>query len=488
MSQKSNKLEFRGGVKNALIPVVVFFGFSILFSIVFRAFEMPALAMGAIFGLLIGGLFTKKGEYDHYWSSVTNGAKESIGVVIILLVIGMFSQLISVSNISGSFAWLAYELNVGVNLFTALTFIFCAIIATATGGSLGTMTACFPIFFPAGVLLGGNPSALAGAIISGAAFGDNIAPISDTTVVSAGSQEYQNKKGVADIIGVVASRLKYALIGGVLTFFAFLFFSGGEQVSGEATGLLQGNMGPRGLVMLIPVAIMLFVAIKHGSLYLAITIALISGLIIGLIFQVITFSDIITVNEGVPAGLLVDGISGMMGISVLVIGIFGIMGVLSEAGVLDGAVNWISNSRLGKTVPGTEIAMMIGITVTEVLFSGLTSPAIATFGKVQNNLGKRAGLHPYRRANLLDGFAQTIALTVPFSSIFVLLGSQLTMGYEFVEQVSIFGVSQYMLYSYFLFIVLLVSIFTGWGRTYEGKNGEPVKESAYMNLGKVKGK
>ena len=76
--------------------------------------------------------------------------------------------------------------------------------------------------YPAGLALGAHPGILAGAIISGAAFGDNLAPISDTTICSAASQ------GV-DVPGVVRSRLKYALAAAALTIAAITVAGGGAE-------------------------------------------------------------------------------------------------------------------------------------------------------------------------------------------------------------------------------------------------------------------
>ena len=85
------------------------------------------------------------------------------------------------------------------------------------------------------------------------------------------------------------------------------------------------------------------------------------------------------------------------------------------------------------------------------------------------------GLHPYRRANLLDGFANSLAVTVPFLSVFVFVGTSLTGGYDFVEPLSLTQVAGHMFYSMILFVVLLASIITGWGRIYEGPGGKPEK-------------
>ena len=61
-----------------------------------------------------------------------------------------------------------------------------------------------PLIYPAGVGSGVQPAVLVGAILGGATFGDNISPVSDTTIASATTQD-------ADLGGVVRSRMRYAL-------------------------------------------------------------------------------------------------------------------------------------------------------------------------------------------------------------------------------------------------------------------------------------
>ncbi|MBO6164736.1 MAG: Na+/H+ antiporter NhaC family protein [Lachnospiraceae bacterium] len=469
------KLEFRGGIIAVFVPVLIFLFFCILYFVVYKAFEMYALAMGAFVGLLVGALFAKPGQYDRFWEAVYEGAREAIPVGILLLIIGMFSAMVKATNISTGFVWLAEKVGVGGGLFTAFTFFAVCVIATATGSSLGTMFTCFPIFYPAGVLMGSNPAYLAAAIVCGGIFGDNLAPISDTTIISAGTQEYTNREGMADVGGCVASRLKYSLAAGIPTFLLFWLLGGGGSVGSGAQEILLENMNPKPLVMLIPVAVMLGTAIVTRNIYKAITVGLLLGTVIGLATGLLTPASVISVADGAPVGFLTDGVSSMMATVVLVLSVYGIMGVLTAAGVLDRIAEAILESSLGKTARGTEIAMMLGISATTLIFGGVTSASMATFGKIQNEIGKRAGLHPYRRANLLDGFANAIVLAVPFLSVFVLIGSMLTGGYDFVDPVSLTQVAGHMIYCYLLFAVLLVSVITGWGRIYEGPDGKPEK-------------
>ena len=76
-SETPDRLEFRGGWGTAFIPVGIFLFFCILYFIVFQAFEMYALAMGALVALLVGALFVKKGQYERFWEAAYTGAKES---------------------------------------------------------------------------------------------------------------------------------------------------------------------------------------------------------------------------------------------------------------------------------------------------------------------------------------------------------------------------------------------------------------------------
>ena len=132
------------------------------------------------------------------------------------------------------------------------------------------------VLYPAGVALGGSPAPLAGAIISGGAFGDNLAPISDTTICSATSQD-------VDVPGVVKSRLKYALVAGALTIVAIVIY--GYVAGGHAEGPVSAyEYDPMTLTMLIPVVLTIIIAIKSGDIIIATTIGSVLGIATACIF------------------------------------------------------------------------------------------------------------------------------------------------------------------------------------------------------------
>ncbi|NLJ79261.1 MAG: Na+/H+ antiporter NhaC family protein [Tissierellia bacterium] len=477
--KKDTLLEFHGGQRMALIPMLIFVFFCILFFVVFKVFDMEALATGGFIGLIIGSFFSK--DWKKYWDSVTEGVASPMNAVLIMIlfVVGIFTQLMAKSGVAGGFVWLGDLIQLKGGVFTAFTFIATCIIATATGTSIGTMFSAFPILFPSGILLGANPALLSGAILSGAIFGDNLAPVSDTTIASAATQLYRNREGSADIGGVVASRFKFAITGAIISTILYAILGGGGDLGQGAGEILQQYMNPKGLIMLIPVAILLYIAIKTRDIFTAITWGIISGTIIALIFNIITVNDIMHIEDGALGGFIFEGVLGMIGIAVFNISLFGIIGVLNASGTMDSIINGIVNSRLAQTEIGSEIAIALGVMVSAMALGAASGPAIIMFGPIANEIGQSKDLHPYRRANLIDGYANTIPTVIPFISAFIFIALTLIQGlqgeYAFIPDVNPIQITISSFYPIALFLVLSFSVFTGWGREYEGTDGEPVK-------------
>ena len=99
------------------------------------------------------------------------------------------------------------------------------------------MFTAFPIFYAAGLTIGAPPALLAGAILSAAILGDNLAPISDTTIISSSSQRFRSRDAVADIGGVVRHRARYALLAAAIS--AVLYLVVGQSLTADATAVSQ---------------------------------------------------------------------------------------------------------------------------------------------------------------------------------------------------------------------------------------------------------
>lgn len=466
-----NHLSFRGGWLIAFAPVLIFLAFCILYFVALDAFDLTALAMGGFVALLLGAVLAR--DYGRYWDAVMRGigSPTSISIVLILIVIGMLSAMIEATNVSGGFVWLADEAGVSGVSFTVFTFVTVCVVAMATGSSIGTMFTAFPIFYPAGVLLGASPTLLAGAILSGAIFGDNLAPISDTTIISSSTQRFRTKTGIADVAGVVRARARYALTAAVVSGLGFLVLGGGGSAGQGAEAILEDSKNPQALIMLAPVAILLVVAFVSRNIFKAVTVGLIIGTLTALAVGLIDPADVLGVQDGAPSGFLVNGVAGILPTVALVAAVFGIMGVLTEAGVLDRLIDRLGSGTLASTPRGAETSIGLGVSATTLIFGGVNSAAMLTFGPVADEVGSRVGLHPYRRANVMDCFAMGIASVVPFLSAYLIISSQLTNGYDGVAPVSLPTLFTGALYPIALTIVLILSVLTGWGRCFEGANG-----------------
>ena len=471
MEKKKYDVEFHGTSFFALVPLLLFVVFCILFFVVFKTFDMMHLCMGGYVALIIGSLLSK--NWGKYWDAVAVGMSSKImnELALILLIVGMFGKLMTRGGVAQGFVWLGDMIGLSGGGFTAFTFVATCVIATATGTSIGTMFTAFPILYPSGLLLGANPVFLAGAILSGAIFGDNVGPISDTTIASASTQTYTRKEGTADVAGVVGSRMKYALVAALAATVCFVIFggSGAETNAAEAEAILAQYSNPKGLIMLIPVVILLVVAFIKRNIYIACTWGLISGTIIGLV-------------SGILGGFLIDGVNNMIGTVGYLDAIAGIIGILNASGLLQRTIDALVNSKLNRSVVGTEIIISVGLMVSSICLGSANGPAIIMWGPIADDLGKSKKLHPYRRANLMDGFGSTLPAIIPVTSAFIFIALSCVQGlmdsYTFVQEVSPVSLAGASLHCWFLFVVLVFSVLSGWGRKYEGPNGEPVKTLA----------
>lgn len=455
-----DELEFYGGKQFSLVPVLLYSLMCVIMFVYFKAFNMEALAVGGFLALLVGGLFSK--DYNKFWDSAIGGisSKTSVSVIVILLLVGMFSQLIKIAGLSNGFVWLAETLGLQGGMFVVFTFVAVCVVSTATGSSIGTMFITYPIFYQSGLLLGANATLLAGAIISGAIFGDNLAPISDTTIASASTQNFKDGTP-ADIGGVVKSRMVYSMISAIITIVIYAVFGGKNgTVSGELISMEA--VSPMPLLMLIPVAIMLVVTVKSKNIFKGILVGLFLGTMVGLYFGLFDMSAVFAndPSHNVITGYLVDGINAILPTCALVVSVFGIMGVLTDAGMLDAIAKKILGSKMAQSESGAELVCILGTAITTVLFGGVTSASILTFGPIFDKIGSNKNIHPYRRANLLDGTANSMPALVPFLSVFVFIGAALT-------GLSPVAVAAGSVYGMVLSVVILISAITGFARTKE---------------------
>lgn len=475
-----NQLTFHGGKNIALLPLTLFIISCSLFFSVYHVFDLTALAMCAFIAIMIGALFSR--NVGDYWRAVISqgiGSEMAVTIATILLIIGMYARMIAQSGVAASFAMLASQLGLHDGAFTLFTFVAVCIVSTATGTSIGTLFTAFPVFYPSGILLGADPIVLASAILCGAIFGDNIAPISDTTVASASTQSYANRRGSAEIAGVVAARFRFAIVSALIACVFFYLFGAHRGPVPSLHIDSHAAASWHSLWMLLPMAVLLGVAMKTRNIFKAIPAGILSGIVIGLLCGIFHIADIFTLENGNANGFLYKGFSGMVSTILFVLSLFGIIGILRASNTMERISSAICGSKLAQSTRGAEWCIAIGSIVTTALVGGVTSASILAFGPVASEIGARRKLHPYRRAVLLDCFAMTLAAILPFLSAFIFIVSaiisSLQKDYPFIHDVNPIYLSLTSFYPLALFAVMSFAIVVGWGRHYENSEGEAVR-------------
>ncbi len=469
MSLSAPKIEFHGGPMMVLVPAGVFLAVEVYLFIFQKAFDMTGLAMGGFLGIIAGAFLAKNSV--NYWSGAIAGvARPLTGILVCILVLaGIFSAMMKNGGLAGGFVWLGVETGISGALFCTFTFMATAIIATATGTSIGTIFTTVPVFFAAGVQLGGDPAMLAGAILSGAIFGDNLAPVSDVTVISASTQTYRDDEN-AEIGGVVVSRIPYALLAGILTSLFYLLFGHGEA----ANITLTENASPDGFSLLIPVIILVAVAVCTRNIFSALIAGVISGLIIGLLTKRLAMAQLLSVHEGQLDGILYHGVNSMAGTIMLCLSLFAIIGILEKSGAMATMIEKLTHANQTMSPRRSEGILAIGALLCATVFAGVTSAALLLSGPIGDKVGKNAGLHPYRRSHIMCAMANSIPVILPFSAfVFVLMIA--VKGQSSAEIITPFTLLTSAFYPWALFIVFGVSIITGLGRRFEGHHHTALK-------------
>ena len=474
---ENKKLEFRGSSFMALVPFAIFIVITIALSF-FNAADTNMMIGAGVIGLLVGMFFAK--NLNDYWDIILEGlgSKVAMTAVMLWLVVGIYGNILNRGQIVEGLVWLSVKTHVSGAAFTVAAFIFAAVFAMATGSGFGTISTMSFILYPAGILLGSNPAVLAGAILSGAAVGDNIAPVSDTAIIASSSQEYQNREGVADIGSTVRTRAKFVVIAGVISIILFFIFGGaGEATDAEQAELLLAQyQNPKGLLLLIPTILVIVLAIKGINIFAALGTGIITASVIGLAAGLFPASALFSMKDGVISGAIPEGVAGMTTVSIVLILVVAMGNMLVKSGCMEAIVDWMNNTII-KTPRGAEVAIWVLATIFGILIAAINTIANICVAPFVNAVGKKNNLHPYRRTDILATTICSFPFFLPFGGcVLLLLGgiSSMMDTYPFLPKLGGTDMMFTTFYSWVIWIVMLVVCLTGWGRAFEGENGEYV--------------
>ena len=251
------------------------------------------------------------------------------------------------------------------------------------------------------------PRSSAAAIVSAAYFGDNIAPVSDTTIASAYTQ------GI-DVSDVVRSRLKYALTAAAIAMVLFVIF-GGIGSSGEPDLSFIGDIAPNGLIMLLVPALLIVLMYRNVHLIVALMTAGSFGIILGLVTGLLPLSRLLVVdmNEFVVSGILVEGIQSLIDIAVFAMLLMGLINLLDKGGFFEWMINALS--KYTKDDRSSELVIAL-IDIILCLLTVANSVVIVMEGPIAKKLlVETHNISPDRSANILDAVSCVSMCLIPYS-------------------------------------------------------------------------
>lgn len=451
MEQKGKRIEFRFGKPGKLAPLL-----AAAAMILWAAFSQSNVNgyVLAFFTALVTGVLFAKDEKAYGEALVYGLSKPMFGTIVMAVILAAVSgKLISASGVVQTIAVYVVAAGFTGKLFVAASFLITCLLAFATGTSVGTYFVVIPILFPVGVMAGASPEYMIGAIVSGAAFGDNLGPISDTTIASSATQH-------ADLGTVVRTRMRYSLPAAAGALVLFLLFS--KTVDGNAAiPAKAGLANPVSLVMLVVPAVIIVLCLMKKHLITALSWGILAGTAVGLLCGIYTVDKLIAFPGGFAvSGAVIEAITGTAGTVAMLIAVFALLGVVECSGLFEDIGAFLT--RFSKNERSAETAIVLSAGILSMV-TGVISVAIVALGDLVNEIGEKAGVDRYRRANLLDCTGCVFCFLAPWTVHCVIPAQQSA---QFGEGFAVAPASIPFVnfYSICMLVMLVVSVVTGYGR------------------------
>ncbi len=421
----------------ALLPVFVLVG---LLAYNVYVFGDDALSGSNQFILLMGGAvaaivgFYNKVSYKQMIAEVADNIQSTTEAILILLFVGALAGTWLVSGIIPTMIYYGLKI-LHPNIFLPATVVICAIISIATGSSWTTSATVGIALIGIGKAIDLPLGMVAGAVISGAYFGDKMSPLSDTTNLApamAGAELFTHIRYMA--LTTVPSI--------VITLVIFVFIGLTQQTSGVTDttailGSIEEVFNINGWLFLVPGIVILLIIRKTKPL-----IALLIGTLLGALFAVFFQPDIIrgiteaealtfrSAYKGVMTAMTVDtaiettnpalndlfssgGMAGMLGTIWLILCAMVFGGVMEAIG----ALARISNALLSMA---KSIFGLFASTVASCLALNVTASdqylAIVVPGKMFANAYREKGLAPENLSRTLEDSGTVTSVLVPWNT------------------------------------------------------------------------
>ncbi|SFA77557.1 MULTISPECIES: Na+/H+ antiporter NhaC [unclassified Bacillus (in: firmicutes)] len=263
----------------AILVVLILFG-GISYSIIFLQMIPHIPIVIGMTGLMGYGLI-KKVNINEIEAGMMEGIRSGLGAILLFFFIGMLISSWMASGTIPTFFFLAMEL-VSEKYFYAIAFVVTAIIGISTGSSFTASATLGVAFVSVSVTIGISPAITAGAVVSGAFFGDKMSPLSDTTNLASMVAEVNLFEHIRNMAWTTVPASIISLV-----LFAYL---SPEASSADFTkmSMIKSVLLKMNLVhwySFIPLLILMFLALKKASTLITLSASIMAAMVISIFVQ-----------------------------------------------------------------------------------------------------------------------------------------------------------------------------------------------------------
>ncbi len=416
------------GLGFALIPVLFLIGsLSVVISVYHLSPHIPLIGAAAV---AAGVAVYHRIPWKEIQDGMVHGINLAMGAILILMVVGTLIGTWILGGVVPTMIY--YGLKVlSPGIFLVATMIICSIVSLGTGSSWSTAGTVGVALMGVGGPLGIPLPIVAGAIISGAYFGDKMSPLSDTTNLApavAGTDVFSHVRHMIYTTGpgYVIALILYALIG--------MKYAGGTletQQLGAMLDTMRASFFIHPVLLLPPILVIVMVVMRIPPLP-----ALLAGTAIGGICALAAQgSSLAQVIDAAHAGYVsetgvaaVDELLSRGGLMSMMETVALIMCALAFGGIMErtGMLEVIAQSLL-RMVKGT------GSLVATTIFSCLAMNAVASDqymaivipGRMYRKAFEKQRLHPKNLSRALEDSGTLTSPLIPWNSCGAFMGATL---------------------------------------------------------------
>jgi NhaC family Na+:H+ antiporter len=287
----------------AVLIILLFINVYVLGSSAIDGANQIALLLASAFAGIIS--FRLGNTWEHIEHSMVKSISSAMAAMLILLTIGALAGTWLMSGIVPAMIYYGLKI-LNPTFFLLAACVICCLVSLATGSSWSTVATVGIALLGIGKALGIHEGVIAGAIISGAYFGDKMSPLSDTTNLApamAGTDLFTHIK-------YMMYTTIPTLILTLLIFLIWGFTLDSPAVPADTTAVLQAieskfNLSP--FLFIVPVLVIVMIVKKVPALP-----ALLVGALLGGLFAIIFQPEIVNVVSEVSSDYLKSSFIGVM--------------------------------------------------------------------------------------------------------------------------------------------------------------------------------